>query len=274
MRLINTQTLDLEEFQNEHGLRYAILSHRWEECEVTLQDIESGQARSKLGFAKIEQCCKQARKDGWRYVWADTCCIDKKSSAELSEAINSMYRWYQRASLCYAFLSDVHDAPESAEFDSSFRESLWFTRGWTLQELLAPPDVHFYNHSWQPIGTKESLEHLITELTGIDGEVLTHKAAVFSCPIAKRMSWAADRKTTRVEDRAYSLLGLFDINMPMLYGEGEKAFIRLQEEIIRHSDDHSIFAWSLPSLGEYPGLLAPSPDAFATCTDITPISLY
>ncbi|KAI0542722.1 HET-domain-containing protein [Xylaria digitata] len=244
MRLINTRILDLEEFQNEDDLHYAILSHRWEEGEVTLQDTESGQARAKPGFTKIKR-------------------FYKKSSAELSEAINSMYRWYRRARVCYAFLSDVHDTPKSAEFDSSLRGSQWFTRGWTSQELLAPPAVHFYNHSWQPIGTRGSLSTLIEEETRIDKLVLSGRLTVLECSIADRMSWAAHRKTTRVEGRAYSLMGLFDVNMPMLYGEGEKAFVRLQEEIIHHSDDHSIFAWSLPLLGEYPGLLAPSPDAFS-----------
>ncbi|KAI1424543.1 HET-domain-containing protein [Xylaria sp. FL1777] len=271
MHLINTQTLCLEEFPHEGDLKYAILSHRWEDGEVTFQDMESGHAQTKPGYSKIQQCCEQARRDCWRYAWVDTCCIDKKSSAELSEAINSMYRWYKRAQVCYAFLSDVDFTPSSSPSPPpSFHKSLWFKRGWTLQELLASRDVRFYSRSWQLIGTRTSLSTVISQVTKINVSVLDGRKSLFDCSIAERMSWAAHRETTRAEDRAYSLLGLFDINMPMLYGEGEKAFLRLQEEIIRHSDDHSIFAWSLPSVGESKGfgLLAPSPDAFVDSTDI------
>ncbi|KAI1163479.1 HET-domain-containing protein [Nemania serpens] len=270
MRLINTQNFDLEEFQNEDDLEYAILSHRWEDGEVTLQDVESGRAESRSGYTKIKKCCEQARRDGWLYLWVDTCCIDKKSSAELSEAINSMYRWYQKAQVCYAFLSDVGVMPRPPDSDASFGNSLWFTRGWTLQELLAPKAVSFYDHSWQLIGTKQNLRGVIHRVTGIAHAVLDGRTTVHDCSIAERMSWAAARQTTRVEDRAYSLLGLFDVNMPMLYGEGEKAFIRLQEEIIRHSDDHSIFAWSMPPLSKCRGLLAPSPDLFANRMHLWP----
>ncbi|KAI0506175.1 HET-domain-containing protein [Xylaria bambusicola] len=263
MYLINTQTLRLEEFQSEEGLQYAILSHRWEDGEVTFQDMESGRAPTKPGFVKVQKCCEQARRRHLRYAWVDTCCIDKKSSAELSEAINSMYRWYQRSDVCYAFLSDV-------ETLSSFHQSLWFTRGWTLQELLAPRRVRFYNSSWKCLGEKQGLHAYISEATKINQSILQNSMSVFDCSIAERMSWAAHRKTTRIEDRAYSLLGLFDVNMPLLYGEGEKAFIRLQEEIIRHSSDHSIFAWSLPTPPEnrHFGLLAHSPEAFSEAIGI------
>ncbi|KAI1362638.1 HET-domain-containing protein [Xylaria arbuscula] len=199
-----------------------------------------------------------------------------------------MYRWYQKAKVCYAFLSDVEfpsssydpDDPPSSdwlssaspELLSSFRNSLWFTRGWTLQELLAPRSVNFYDRSWVFIGSKDYLRSVIAEVTKIKKYVLNGSKSVFDCPIAERMLWAAHRKTTRVEDRAYSLLGLFNVNMPMLYGEGEKAFTRLQEEIIRHSNDQSIFAWTIPTPYErkHYGLLAPSPEYFFDAMDIRP----
>ena len=274
MYLINTETLCLEEFQSEEGLKYAILSHRWEEGEVTYQDMELGRAQSKPGFTKIEKCCEEAKRNGLHYAWVDTCCIDKKSSAELSEAINSMYRWYKKAVVCYAFLSDASDSSSELETLSSFRDSLWFTRGWTLQELLAPQNVLFYDQSWRCFGNRDFLSKDISYVTNIKWPVLRGDRAVSECSIAERMSWAAYRETTRIEDRAYSLLGIFEVNMPLLYGEGEKAFIRLQEEIIRHSNDHSIFAWRLPYPkrdGKY-GLLATSPGAFVDAGCIRPDS--
>lgn len=176
-----------------------------------------------------------------------SCCIDKTSTAELSEAINSMFRWYGKAAVCYAYLSDVKDATQLAE-------SRWFTRGWTLQELVAPRTVWFFNSSWRYFGSKRDLRREIQEITSIDETVLTglvfvdgllEDGVLGDVSIARRMSWAAKRQTTRLEDRAYSLLGIFDVNMPLLYGEGEKAFTRLQEAIMKNSDDQSLFAWGL-----------------------------
>ncbi len=191
------------------------------------------------GYAKIEGCCAQARADGWEYAWVDSCCIDKSSSAELSEAINSMFKWYRNAQVCYAFLDDV-DGEEEGAIPGELRRSMWFTRGWTLQELLAPDIVVFFDKNWMDIGTKTSLGELISEITGIE-DLFSWEGAC----IAQKMSWAAKRKTTRTEDMAYCLMGLFDVNMPPLYGEGNKAFMRLQMEIIKSSDDESFLAWSL-----------------------------
>jgi hypothetical protein len=261
MRLLNSSTLELEEFLDDRVPKYAILSHRWLDGEVSLQEMQNGTGSTKAGYAKLKLCCAQAVKDGLRYAWVDTCCIDKTSSAELTEAINSMYRWYQNAVVCYAYLSDVEGSNAS-----SFKESAWFTRGWTLQELIAPANVEFYDSTWRNLGTKESLKDVISERTGIDVAML-EGADPEDFSVAKRMSWAATRTTTRVEDRAYSLLGLFGVNMPMLYGEGERAFIRLQEEIMKHSDDQSLFAWKGAWKG-YRGLLAKSPADFDGCSNI------
>ncbi|KAI5920918.1 heterokaryon incompatibility protein-domain-containing protein [Camillea tinctor] len=238
MHSINTRTLALEEVNSEAGIKYAILSHRWEDGEVSHQEMLSRAGRSKQGFNKIRRWCSQARRDGLGYAWVDTCCIDKKSSAELSEAINSMYRWYKNSNVCYVFLSDVR-----ANKPESFSTSQWFTRGWTLQELLVPENVFFYDQKWEYIGSKHSLRGDISYITNIDRNVLSYRNTIHECSIAQRMSWASQRRTTRTEDRAYSLMGIFDAHMPLLYGEGDKAFMRLQEEIIRRSDDHSIFAW-------------------------------
>jgi len=170
------------------------------------------------------------------------CCIDKTSSAELSEAINSMFRWYQKASVCYAYLADVLKDTDPDKDPEEFSRSRWFTRGWTLQELVAPKNVVFYSRSWKNIGTKERLCNTISTITGIDIDTLLGEDVTF-VSVANKMSWASGRRTTRTEDMAYCLLGIFDVNMPLLYGEGKKAFLRLQEEILRSSYDHSLFAW-------------------------------
>lgn len=190
-------------------------------------------------------------------MWIDTCCIDKTSSTELSEAVNSMYRWYQGVESCYVYLHDV----DKDRWQESFLKSKWFKRGWTLQELLAPRTVVFYDRKWQVLGDKIGLAAEISSATSIAIDVLqTGDLRHYS--VAQKMAWAARRVTTRPEDRAYCLMGLFDVNMPPLYGEGEKPFRRLQEEIVRHNDDHSIFTWSMGKM-KFSGLLAPSPDRFA-----------
>ncbi|OBT84267.1 hypothetical protein VE02_06966 [Pseudogymnoascus sp. 03VT05] len=268
MRLVNTKTLRIEEFFDGHAPKYAILSHRWLDGEVTLQEMQAESCTNKPGYDKILSTCKQALSDGLSYAWIDTCCIDKTSSAELSEAINSMYRWYAEAQICYAFFNDVAvDDVTSGPGEDPFAKSMWFSRGWTLQELVAPEHVTFYNASWVEIGTKASLRVAIAAVTQIDVSMLQTGANLEDYSIARRMSWASRRVTTRKEDMAYCLLGIFNVNMPMLYGEGDRAFIRLQEEIMKNSDDHSLFAWSSPSPAAR-GLLARSPADFATCASI------
>ena len=204
-------------------------------------------------------CCKQALSEDLSYVWVDTCCIDKRSSAELSEAINSMFRWYRDAEVCYAFLSDLAMGSDgSAAYN--INDSLWFNRGWTLQELIAPRMVSFFDCEWAFIGSKESLHSDIVARTGIPLDALRNfKTQQHS--LAQIMSWAAGRQITRVEDRSYSLLGLFEINMPLLYGEGDNAFVRLQEQLMSSSNDRSIFLFPgrcNPEIAMY----AASPDSF------------
>ncbi|OBT70618.1 hypothetical protein VF21_10350, partial [Pseudogymnoascus sp. 05NY08] len=248
MRLINVDTFELEEFMDHRSTRYAILSHTWGKGEVTLGDMQRGLSRAEglPGFEKIRGACRQAASDGFKFVWVDTCCIEKSSSAELSEAINSMFRWYSDAEICYAYLSDVAEVGDGPEAKSQFRNSRWFTRGWTLQELLASKKVIFYSREWVEMGSKEDFATTISEITGIDPEALG-PLDITRFSVAERMSWTSSRVTTRQEDIAYCLLGLFGVNMALLYGEGERAFVRLEEEIIKISDDHSIFAWTSSS---------------------------
>lgn len=269
MRLLRCSTLEFEEFMGDDFPAFAILSHRWSNDEVSLKDMIDGTASGKAGYAKIKRCCDRALEDGLQYAWVDTCCIDKTSSAELSEAINSMYQWYQDASICYAYLADVQagDEPEG----EAFAGSAWFTRGWTLQELVAPTNVEFYNHDWHKLGTRDTLKDIISNITNIDTAML-EGADPGEFSVAKRMSWASKRTTTKPEDRAYSLLGLFKVNMPMLYGEGNRAFVRLQEEIMKNSDDQTIFAWTKTNT-KASGLLAESPADFEGCHNIVSASV-
>lgn len=264
MRLLHTSTLNLHEFFGDQIPSYAILSHTWGDEEVTLQDLEKEKSKSRAGYAKITGCCALALSNGWQWLWIDTCCIDKTSSAELSEAINSMYRWNRDSEVCYAYLTDCY-LPMGKLSDVDFCKSWWFTRGWTLQELLAPSTVIFYDRDWCEIGTRSSLTPQISIVTGISSQDMADPQ---SASIAAKMSWASRRQTSRVEDMAYSLLGIFDLIMPLLYGEGHNAFKRLQYEIIGEwSDDESIFAWKHD--GPRPcGMLAKSPAAFAESGDI------
>ena len=259
MRLLDTATITLHEFHGASIPAYAILSHTWEEEEVSYQILPKPEAKSLAGYAKIVSFCKLAAARGFQYGWVDTCCIDKTSSAELSEAINSMWRWYANSGVCVAFLADCSNLS-----DDGLLTGRWFTRGWTLQELLAPTRIVFYDYSWNELGDKVSLAWPISRVTGIS-ELHLRKPRTAS--IAAKMSWMSRRQTTRPEDIAYSLLGLFDVYMPLIYGEGSNAFIRLQQEIVRSSNDETIFAWTDESLTEA-GMLALSPAAFQDSGDV------
>jgi len=251
MWLLNATTNELEFFEGNRTPRYAILSHRWEDGEVSFKDVQERRHFGMKGFYKIQKCCEQALANDLSYVWVDACCINKESSAELSEAINSMYRWYNESVVCYGYLSDVERSvghftlqrgndPSWGNNDgddtSMMTQSLWFTRGWNLQELLACKVLMFYDSQWKSLGSKVECRGAIRQRTGIPIRALENFVPN-DHTILEKMTWAAERQTTRVEDRAYSLLGLFDVHMPLLYGEGERAFRRLQLEIMVMTTD-------------------------------------
>ena len=266
MRLLHTRLLQFEEFFDSQIPRYAILSHTWAKKEVTFQDFELGRQQVWPGFVKIRGCCAVALSQGFDWVWIDTCCIDKKSSAELSEAINSMWRWYREAKECYVYLSDVQ-WKRGMDLQNTLKQSSWFTRGWTLQELLAPSQVVFFDREWNYISEKQKMLAEISAVTGIGARHLNN---IYGASVATKMSWVSRRQTSRLEDMAYCLLGIFDIHMPLLYGEGRKAFLRLELEILKNSNDESIFAWILTSNKlPHEGLLALWPDSFAYSSDIS-----
>ncbi|KAJ4331908.1 hypothetical protein N0V87_008801 [Didymella glomerata] len=220
---------------------YAILSHTWDAQEVAYKDLQNHRdiqevdARLKGGYQKIFFCAAQAKRDGLDYFWVDTCCIDKANNTELSKAINSMFRWYQNAKKCYVFLSDVENDTLEGGGESAFRQSRWFRRGWTLQELLAPHSVEFFSRNRARLGDKGSLKHLIHKITGIPVEALS-RSDLSEFDVATRFSWAANRQTTEEEDEAYCLFGIFSVHLPLIYGEGkENALERLRSAaILKH----------------------------------------
>ncbi|KAH8656495.1 hypothetical protein BGZ60DRAFT_507817 [Tricladium varicosporioides] len=234
----NNGEFSLTEDLSDNIPQYAILSHRWEAEEVTFQDMMDGTGKNKAGYRKIQFCGEQADRDRIQYFWVDTCCIDKTNNTELAEAINSMFRWYRNATKCYVYLSDVPGSAFNTDSNSyllpwepAFRESKWFTRGWTLQELLAPISVEFFSRYNERLGDKRTLKRLIHEITGIPISAF-EEAPLSQFSVDERLSWAENRQTTRAEDKVYSLLGMFSVYLPLIYGEGrEHAFKRLRKEI-------------------------------------------
>ncbi|KAI0854763.1 heterokaryon incompatibility protein-domain-containing protein [Xylaria cubensis] len=296
MRLLRTDnSLALVEFFDENVPTYAILSHTWGTDELSLQDVQRWHAFNtsgideqsstaaieivqKAGFDKVKRAAAFAAERGFAYLWVDTCCIDKTSSAELSEAINSMYKYYSRSAECHALLADVPPAAEQDPLSpgSAFHGSRWFTRGWTLQELIAPRALLFLARDWSVLGDKRNnpaLADLVANITGVPVSVLLGKVRPGNISVASRLQWASERQTTRLEDVAYCLLGIFDVNIPLLYGEGQRAFVRLQEAILKSTSDQSIFAWNhVDTLSDDPdslyGLFAQSPVNFRHCAGI------
>ena len=225
---------------------YAILSHTWgpDSEEVTYRDLVDGSGKEKTGYQKLIFCAKQAKHDGIQYFWVDTCCIDKSNHTELNEAINSMFHWYRDAARCYVYLSDVSDhkrkrrtKQSERQWEPAFRASRWFTRGWTLQELLAPGSVEFFTRDGRRLGDKSTLTQLIHEITGISVSALQGKP-LSQFEVDERFLWAEKRQTTREEDWAYCLLGIFDVFMPLIYGEKkDNAILRLRKEVDANSND-------------------------------------
>ncbi|TFK82482.1 HET-domain-containing protein [Polyporus arcularius HHB13444] len=275
MWLLSTARAELKRFSSPEAVKegYATLSHNWkpenedgpeeqsfQEVQEIIKQCKSNDTNPRdFVSEKIRRFCELVEKHGYEWVWIDTCCIDKMSSAELSEAINSMFRYYALAAICYGYLRDVTTAQfkyslERLESDlidphlrrrfySPFYHSIWFERGWTLQELIAPRFFVFLSSSWEVIGTKADLAEWLQYRCDIPAAVLRLQISHTEFSIAQRMSWFQKRTTTRLEDEAYCLLGLFEIHMPPLYGEGRNAFRRLQEEIMKQSADTTLFAW-------------------------------
>ena len=306
--LLNTTSY---ERRREASSQYAILSHRWKSNpqfgdEIDFQTLNPGALGSHhIGlhqhdsdediaccpFCKIKGACAKARDQNIDWLWVDTCCIDKANAVEYTRAINSMFEYYREATVCYGFLYDVawqNGASGEHMFKSQDPKrhglaSEWFERGWTLQELLAPRHMEFYDRKWKYMGTKEKLAGDLYSLTRIDKKYLLDSVEIKKASLATRISWMAGRTTGYIEDIAYSMLGILGVNMTAEYGEGAKAFLRLQRMLLENSSDDSIFAWTIPTEGLkcYRGLgnlkmwapsdwgvLAPSPDCFRNSGDL------
>lgn len=255
MWLLSTHRAELQWFDSPsstdiHG-GYAILSHTWGAHEQTYRDVNAiiescratGDNPRDSVSDKIRNCCEQAEQHGYAWVWIDTCCINKESSTELAESINSMFIYYARSECCYVYLEDVPGGDAIELQGSAFRRARWHTRAWTLQELIASSVVIFMANDWTQLGTKDGMANLLRSISGIPTPYLISPRLIHSSSVAMRMSWAADRKATRAEDAAYCLLGIFDVTMPIIYGEGKRAFQRLQMEILNKSWDTTIFTW-------------------------------
>ena len=301
MRLINVKAfldLDLQNFFQSDvirhfgdeelcGIQYATMSHCWctaglaeeiqfkelvELNEATLETMRD--LRNRPGYRKIVESCSLTRKEGLDWLWVDTCCIMRESKTELSEAINSMFQWYRGSEICFAYLHDVKfpllTRPGTEISHTSNDWSTWFSCSWTLQDLLGARVIHFFDQDWHLIGDKDELTPKLTEITGIPEDVLANGLPHPDDPCrpstAQIMSWAANRKATIREDRAYALVGIFEVHMPTKYGENENAFRRLQMSIIKEYNDHSIFAWFGKAR---PGsILADDPSYFRGSADV------
>ena len=285
MWVLSTDRAELHFFQSPEEVPdgYAALSHVWnkDNREQSFQDVQrinkdcrrNGTNPRDFVFEKIQRCCELAEKHGYKWVWIDTCCIDKTSSADISEAVTAMFRYYSLARICYGYLADIPyyktDFPESddpkvyQDIYCDLIHSQWFHRGWTLQELIAPGFFLFLSQDWKVLGSRSDFAIILEQKFGIPAALLKYQVSHRIYSIAQRMSWFQKRKTTWLEDEAYCLLGLFGIYMPTLYGEGRHAFQRLQEEIMKQSADTTLFAWDFDSVDPHrASLFAPSPSAF------------
>ncbi len=302
MRLLGTRTGQFHSVSNVQGIQYAILSHVWSGSDgelsyyhdllaaqspvhaehTTTQDLPKDAVLRRTS-SKIQQACTRALSDGFEFIWIDFCCVDRSNGTEVSEAVNSAYAWYGGSAMCYAYLEDVDPEDTLCAPDSQFRRSRWHTRMWTLPELIASEHLTFLASDWRPLGTKHSLARVVEEISGVDSGIITHDIPLSSVSVARRMSWAAKRLTSRKEDEAYALMGLFGVKMPVTYGEGVLSFFRLQEEILKVVPDQSLFVWDTsPSVslsGAPPPydesrhtLFAPSPAAFARSAGVNAVA--
>ncbi|KAI0800039.1 hypothetical protein C8Q74DRAFT_387382 [Fomes fomentarius] len=302
MRLLNTRTGEFHLGNNVQGIQYAILSHVSPKDHeqsyndlltihhtvhverATTPDLPQDPVLHRAS-SKIQQACARALSDGFEFIWIDFCCIDTSNETEVSDAVNSAYAWYGGSAMCYAYLEDVDPEDDICAPDSQFRRSRWHTRMWTLPELIASKNLTFLASDWRPLGTKHALARVVEEISGVDSSIITHDIPLSSVSVARRMSWAAKRVTSRKEDEGYALMGLFGVKMAVTYGEGALAFFRLQEEILKVVPDQSLFVWDTSPIVSLSGapppydesrhtLFAPSPAAFARSGGVNAVASH
>jgi hypothetical protein len=227
---------------------YAILSHRWiyqggQSEEVTYQEFQNldNIVMQKSGYAKIKATCYQAWRDGLQYVWVDTCCIKQGDHDDVARNIRSMFAYYRNSCICYVYLADV-STQDDAWRESQFPNSEWFKRGWTLQELLAPRDVAFFDREWNAIGSKLDFKDDIAQITTIPPDIISGKQALSKIHPLSRMAWRSGRQTTRPQDLAYCLAGLLGVSIDPDYTETfEQAMIRLWAAVLCLDSDYEVY---------------------------------
>lgn len=263
MRLLNTESFELRDSTDPPPL-YSVFSHAHGSNDIGFEDFRYPEILPlKAGFHRLWQACSRARDHGSKWLWADTICIDRSSSAAVSDALNSLSRIYQECTFSLIYLEDLVPSEYMHKgLERQLASCAWFRNVWVLPQLIFPKDSFIYDRDWTEIGTKASLAPQISVITSIEQSVLVNPAALGECSIAKRISWAAKLDAYRTEDRSFALLGVLGVQMPIIYGEGHKAFLRLQEEILRDTSDFSLFAWRPEAFEEYRGLLAYSPAEF------------
>lgn len=263
MWLIETSTFRLSEFTTSVP-SYATLSHVTEEDEAPHES--PGHIRREIcnrSRKTVERACVQARTAGISWLWNYATCVDRYSWAAQSEAINSLAQIYRGCEYTIIYLADlVFELVGHETLGERLADCRWFKNIWSIPQIIFSRAAFFFSTDWTQIGTKISLLPLISAIIGIDKPALDDSDCLEDYSIAKRMSWASRMTTTRTEDSAYALLGLFDVSLPIIHGEGQKAFFKLQEEILKDTNDFSLFAWDSPVPQEYTGLLAPSPACF------------
>ena len=273
MRLLNVTTWKLESFDHASCIPpYITVSHCWDKDEIVYDDMAGlDSATERASFSKFRNAGRIATSLGIPWIWIDTVCINRSSTTELTEAVNSSFRWFRDSNTCIVYLDDLTYEPTANEQDLeiALRRCRWMRRCWTLQELIAPPRVKFYDSEWRFIGSKKSLLHILSRITRVNEEVLEDANCLAEYAVGVRMSWAAHRLAHRIEDMAYSLIGIFDVSMPIIYGEGVRSFLRLQEEILKYIDDATLFAWQAYGSQMYRGLFASSPSEFSHFTTLS-----
>lgn len=263
MRFLHTKTFVLHDFTGPPS-SYAVFFHAHGSDDIGFEDFSKPQMLlCKDGFHRLWQACSRARNHGSEWLWSDAVCIDRGSSTALTEAFNSLARIYQHCIFSIIYLEDLPCSDcVGGGLEKRLAKCAWLRNVWVLPQLIFPKHSFIYDRDWAEIGTKASLARQLSLVTSIEQSVLINPAALGEYSVAKRMSWASHLEASRPEDRSFALLGILGVHMPIVYGEGQKAFIRLQEEILRDTNDYSLFAWRPEVPQEYRGLFAYSPAEF------------
>lgn len=260
MLLLHTASLELCEFGSD-APPYGTFSARWEDDTLGHEDLPSPQtAHQRPAFQALQRACSECQNHGLQWLWNDAVCINRRSIDALSKTLNSLAEIYRKSRLCIVYLHDLFDT-EASHFDveRGLSSCSWIKHVWMLPQLIFSTVLQFYDAQWMHIGSKRQLSAELSRITAIEEGVLDGSESLEDYPNCVKMSWAAGLSAEAIEDVAYSLLAVFNVNMTIRYGEGMESFLRLQEEILKNTDDYSLLAWQPIPNQSYRGLLAHSP---------------